>query len=78
MSDEINLLIDNFKKIANKKWIKSISNSFGSIGLTFEKELNKEPDALYFPDYYGTEIKCTSRYSRYPLFLFTISFITFG
>lgn len=74
MSDEINLLIDNFKKIANKKWIKSISNSFGSIGLTFEKELNKEPDALYFPDYYGTEIKCTSRYSRYPLFLFTISF----
>ena len=74
MNDEVKKLIDNFKIIANKKWIKSVSRSFGSIGLTFEKELNKSPDAFYFPDYYGTEIKCTSRYSRYPLFLFTVAF----
>lgn len=74
MTDEVKKLIDDFKIIANKKWIKSISKSFGSIGITFEKELGKNPDALYFPDYYGTEIKCVSRYSRYPLFLFTVAF----
>lgn len=74
MNEEVKKLIDNFKIIANKKWIKSVSKSFGSIGITFEKELDKSPDALYFPDYYGTEIKCTSRYSRYPLFLFTVAF----
>lgn len=74
MTDEVKKLIDDFKIIANKKWIKSISKSFGSICITFEKELGKNPDALYFPDYYGTEIKCVSRYSRYPLFLFTVAF----
>lgn len=74
MTEEVKKLIDDFKIIANKKWIKSISKSFGSIGITFEKELGKNPDALYFPDYYGTEIKCVSRYSRYPLFLFTVAF----
>ena len=74
MNEEVKKVVDNFKIIANKKWIKSVSKSFGSIGITFEKELNKNPDALYFPDYYGTEIKCVSRYSRYPLFLFTVAF----
>lgn len=29
---------------------------------------------MYFPDYYDTEIKCTTRYSKYPLFLFTLAF----
>lgn len=67
-------LIAEFKEISNKKWIKSISKSFGSIGLTFENELKKKPDALFFPDYYGIEIKCTSRYSQYPLYLFTLAF----
>jgi len=74
MNEDILKLVDNFKLIANKKWIKSVSKSFGSIGLTFEKELNKKPDAFYFPDYYGIEIKCVSRYSKYPLFLFTVAF----
>lgn len=67
MNDEVKKLIDNFKMIAKKKWIKSVSKSFDSIGLTFEKELDKIPDALYFPDYYGTKIKCTSRYSHIPI-----------
>lgn len=74
MNTEIKELIDKFNLINQKGWIKSISNSFGSIGLTFEKELNKKADSLYFPDYHGVEIKCTSRYSRYPLFLFTCAF----
>lgn len=67
-------LITKFKEISNKKWIKSISNSFGSIGLTFEKELGKNADSLYFSDYCGIELKCTSRYSRYPLYLFAAAF----
>lgn len=74
MNEDTKLLIEQFRQITNKGWIKSISNSFGSIGLTFEKELGKKPDAMYFPDYHGIEIKCTSRYSRYPLYLFTIAF----
>ena len=74
MNKETKELIKQFHSIARKRWIKSISKSFGSIGLTFEKELNKTPDSMYFPDYLGIEIKCTSRYSRYPLFLFTSAF----
>lgn len=74
MNQELKQLIRQFKEISDKKWIKSISKSFGSIGLTFENELDKLPDALYFPDYYGTELKCTSRFSNYPLFLFTAAF----
>lgn len=74
MNNDTNKLLEEFKKIAEKGWIKSISKSFGSIGLTFEKELNKKADSMFFPDYYGTEIKCTSRFSRYPLYLFTIAF----
>ncbi len=75
MDKDIEKIVTNFKKIANKKWIRSISNNnSGSIGLTFEKELKKEPDSLYFPDFYGVEIKCTSRFSNYPISLFSISF----
>lgn len=74
MKNEENEFIKEFHKIANKGWIKSISKSWGSVGLTFEKELNKTPDSLFFPDYYGIEIKCTNKYSHYPLFLFTVAF----
>ena len=74
LSDEIQKLIKQFHIIAMKKWIKSVNKGLGSIGYTFEKELGKKPDCLYFPDYYGTEIKCTGRYSRYPITLFTTAF----
>ena len=74
MDKNIEELINEFKRISKKGWIESTSKSFGSIGLTFEKELGKEPDAKYLPDYNGIEIKCTSRFSRYPLYLFTIAF----
>ena len=29
---------------------------------------------MYFPDYKGIEIKCTQRFSRYPITLFSLSF----
>lgn len=68
------LIIDEFHKIAQKEWIKSVNKGLGSIGYTFEEQLKKKPDSLYFPDYYGTEIKCSGKYSRYPITLFTTSF----
>lgn len=29
---------------------------------------------MYFPDYYGIEIKCSQRFSRYPITLFSLAF----
>lgn len=74
MEQNIQKLIEQFHVISKKNWIPSVSKSFGSIGLTFEKELGKQPDSMYFPDYYGIEIKCTSIFSKYPLYLFTVAF----
>lgn len=37
------------------------------------RELNKNPDDMYFPDYNGIKIKCTTRYNDFPLFLFNTS-----
>lgn len=71
---DIEKLIINFKKITNRRYIKSTSKGVGSIGITFENQLGKSQDSLYFPDYYGIEIKCTSRYSRYPISLFCLAF----
>lgn len=74
LDENYKILIDNFKKISRKGYIQSSSNGFGAIGLTFEKLLDKEADSMYFPDYYGIEIKCSSRFSRYPLVLFSCAF----
>lgn len=74
LDEDYKMLIDKFKKISHKGYIQSLSNGFGAIGLTFEKLLNKEVDSTYFPDYYGIEIKCSSRFSRYPLMLFSCAF----
>lgn len=67
-------IIKEFKKIANKKWIKGVNNTTNSVGLTFESLIDKKPDSMYFPDYNGLEIKCSQRYSRYPIKLFSLSF----
>lgn len=67
-------LLDEFKKISNKLWIKGINNFTNSAGLTFEKLLGKESDSMYFPDYNGIEIKCTQRYSNFPINLFSLAF----
>ena len=39
MNKNFNDLIDKFKIISKKKWIKSYYKGHGTIGLTFEKEL---------------------------------------
>ena len=38
MNENIRLLIKKFQEIEGKGWIRSISKSFGGIGLTFENE----------------------------------------
>lgn len=72
--NSIEELIDKFKEIAKQRWIPSVNNYSNGVGLTFEKLINKNPDSMFFPDYYGIEIKCTTRFSRYPISLFTKSF----
>ena len=41
MDKNFTILLEEFKRISNKGYIRSVTKSFGSIGLTFEKELNK-------------------------------------
>lgn len=59
------------KKISRKDWIEGLSKAPNSIGLTFEKELNKKYDTDIFPDYTNIELKCTQRFSDYPITLFS-------
>ena len=75
MQKNIIKLIRLFHKISYKGWIKGTSsfNKTGNVGLTLENELNKKADSKYLPDFEGIEIKCTTRYSNYPLSLFTMS-----
>lgn len=74
MDENSEKLVTLFHKINKKGYIKSVCNTWGSIGLTFEKEIGKVPDSTYNPDFKDIEIKCTSRFSEYPLYLFTIAF----
>ncbi|MBE6146946.1 MAG: MvaI/BcnI restriction endonuclease family protein [Firmicutes bacterium] len=60
--------------ISNSGWIKGANNSTNSVGLTFESLFNKKSDSMYFPDYNGIEIKCTQRFSGYPISLFSLAF----
>ena len=74
MNEEYGKLLEKFKEIAKKRWIKGVNNLTNSVGLTFESQLSKKADNMYFPDYNGIEIKSSQRYSRYPIKLFSISF----
>lgn len=67
-------LLEKFKVISNIGWIKGINNNTNSVGLTFENLINKKADSLFFPDYKGMEIKCTTRFSRFPISLFSLAF----
>ncbi len=67
-------LVNEFVLINKKGWNQSVCNDTGGVGLTFESLLEKKADSMFFPDYYGTEIKCTTRFSGYPISLFSKSF----
>ena len=67
-------IIEEFLKLNEIGYVESISKEKNSCGLTLEYLLGKKPDSMFFPDYYGIEIKCTTRFSRYPITLFTKAF----
>lgn len=74
MTKEKELLLSEFIKLAKKGYVKGVNNITNSVGLTFESQLGKKPDSDYLPDYNGIELKCTTRFSRYPISLFSKSF----
>lgn len=75
MPEEFKNLILKFKEINKKKYIRGINNNLiNSAGLTFEQLLGKKADSMFFPDYEGIEIKCTQRFSHYPIGLFSLAF----
>lgn len=74
MSDNMLNLLSRFSEISNLKWISGISKGTGDVGITFESLLGKKADSDIFPDYKDIEIKCTQRFSRYPIGLFCKAF----
>lgn len=74
MKKNVELLLRKFFVISKKRWIRGVNDDFSGVGLTFEKELGKSVDDNIFPDFRNIEIKCTQRYSRYPIGLFNKTF----
>lgn len=64
MEDNINNLINKFKEIKRKNWIKSINNNSSGIGMTLEKQLNIPENNLPIPDFHNIEIKAKNEYSK--------------
>ena len=48
MDENMKSLINEFCKINNKGWIKSKYKSYGNVGLTFENEINKKIDSMFY------------------------------
>lgn len=69
--------IENFKelfdKISKKEWIRSINKGSSTVGLTFEKEINKPVESFEIPDYGCIEIKTHKINSTFPITLFHAS-----
>lgn len=68
--DNVEDLLKKFQKITVRGWIKSINNDNNGVGLTLENLLGKKVDSEMFPDYRNIEIKCSQRYSNFPINLF--------
>lgn len=74
MTDNMFDLLNKFNEITEKSWIKGVNNTLSGVGMTFENELGKKPDSDPFPDFKDIEIKCSQRFSNYPLRLFGQAF----
>lgn len=75
MEEVFSSIITKFEIINKKGYIKGITNNlYNGAGLTFEFLIGKEADSLFFPNYYGVEIKTTQRFSRHPITLFSLAF----
>ena len=67
-------IIEEFLKLNEIGYVESISKEKNSCGLTLEYLLGKKPDSMFFPDYNGIELKTTTRFSRYNINLFSLTF----
>lgn len=70
MEKNIKKLLHEFNIINSMQWIKGVNNNLSSVGNTFESLLRKKADSEIFPDYFDIEIKCSQRFSNYPLKMF--------
>ena len=74
MDNSYIVLLNEFQQIKQKGWICSTSKSTGASGVTFEKELGRDENNSFYPDFRDIEIKCVSKNTMYPLTLFSMSF----
>ncbi len=72
--DEFKEIINEFKRVNNMGYVKGINNNLNAAGLTFEYLLGKSADSMFFPDFKNVELKCTSRFSKYDIGLFSLTF----
>lgn len=76
MKRDFDDIITLFKDISSKGYVKAINNNpYNSCGLTFEHLLNINPNSSIFPDYKEIEIKTSTRFSNFPVSLFSSTFI---
>lgn len=69
-------IINLFKAISSKGYVKAINNNpYNSFRLTFEHLLNINPNSSIFPNYKEIEIKTNTRFSNFPVTLFSSTFI---
>lgn len=73
MKNDIENFKDLFKEISRKGWIKSVNKASSSVGLTFEKEINKPLENFEIPDYGCIEIKTHKTNFDFPITLFHAS-----
>lgn len=75
MLEDFKLIINEFEKINEKGYVKGVNNNLlNSCGLTFESLLDIKPNSNKEPDYKDIEIKTSTRFSNYPITLFTSTF----
>ena len=75
MKENFDEIIKKYEEINKIGYVQGINNNlYNSAGLTLEHYFEKNADSMFFPDYKGIEIKCTQRFSRYNITLFSLSF----
>ena len=71
MQQEIKKLKEEFIKIKEKGWIKSVNKGPNGVGITFESLLGIQMNELEFPDYNGIELKARRYGSKSYVILFS-------
>ena len=71
MKNQINSLYEQFVKIKERGWIKSVRNGSNGVGLTFESLLGISQNEFEIPDYNGIELKAKRYKSRSYILLFS-------